>query len=365
MEDRFEEVELNNDLVKEKLGVVRSDLEGLRSDLDEVGAGISGVLGSFGGLEFRSAEQIVNPVITEVETVTPEVGQESLLYPYLLILVIMFISILLPSMLVVMEKTSRASFRNFTTPTREGYMVLMTFITTTVLLFVQTVFVLFLSYVLGVLPVSFLLDGDVFVTASVVMVLSIVLFSLVGMLIGLLSTTSEGATIASISVGSVLLFLSNVVTPVERLNVVVEYNPYVLLSEGLKKSLLFGTDLGGLGLMLAVVLPLILVLGGGVMFVKQMIRRRFFLRRNTGFLRVQKGQAVPLRVGDRLATDVSSLARAVQELTQGEYEELTQGKVNLIAQWVRKELGDARLARRLEGIPKEKMISLLSSLARK
>jgi Na+-transporting methylmalonyl-CoA/oxaloacetate decarboxylase gamma subunit len=66
------------------------------------------------------------------------------------------------------------------------------------------------------------------------------------MIIGYLFNSQEAVTMASISVGSILLFLSNLVLPLESMSGAVQqiakYNPYVVASELLKKVTLFSSE---------------------------------------------------------------------------------------------------------------------------
>ena len=66
------------------------------------------------------------------------------------------------------------------------------------------------------------------------------------MIIGYLFNSQEAVTMASISVSSVLLFLSNLVLPLETMSDAVQkiarYNPYVVASELLKKVTLFSSE---------------------------------------------------------------------------------------------------------------------------
>ncbi|RME53871.1 hypothetical protein D6783_00675 [Candidatus Woesearchaeota archaeon] len=359
VKERFEEVELNNELAKEHIVSLKKNVDSLLEEIEGVRGGIRAVLDRFASLQFKSSEEIINPILTEVETVTPKVGREDVLLPYLLVLVVMFIALILPSMMVVKEKTSRASFRVFTTPTKGVYFVFTTFLATIIVISVQAMIILLLSYFFGFLPDLFVMQEAVFVTAVTVLFLAICFFSLVGMVIGFLSSTTEAATIASISVGSVLLFLSNVIVPVEQLSVLVRFNPYVVFSELLRKAFLFGESLGDAGVLLLLILVAIVVLLLLNVGLQLFLKKRFFMKRSGG-APVGAGRVVaPLVVGELSVVDLPSLLRAIEELTQGEYDELRSRGV--ISSWLRRELGESRLASRLARASKEKAVEILRS----
>jgi len=149
---------------------------------------------------------------------------------------------MLSSSLVVMEKKSRAFFRNFTTPTSEWCHLLAGYITNFFILIIQIALILTAA--------SFYLDFSLlsnYQVTPLIIFLSISLFILLGTVIGYMFRTQEGTTIASISLGSVSLFLSNLILPVESFPEIVRkillFNPFVLCSELFKKAMLFNATL--------------------------------------------------------------------------------------------------------------------------
>jgi len=75
-------------------------------------------------------------------------------------------------------------------------------------------------------------------------------FTLIGMLIGYLFTSEETSTLAAISIGSIFLFLSNLIVPIESMppavQEIAQFNPFVLSEGILKKAIIFKAELSTL-----------------------------------------------------------------------------------------------------------------------
>lgn len=302
--------------------------------------------------ETADAGTITTPVKTRIESITATDDRLSFAYPYLLVLVIMFIGILLSSMLVVADKTSRAAFRNFTTPTLDGYHVAVGFVTAFILLFAEVLVILAVSAAFVATPLL-LNPGSTFLLIAI----AIVLFTFIGMIVGYLSTTQEAAMIASISIGSVFLFVSNLVFPLESMTRVVQFlsavNPYIVLSDLLKRSMLYGVSMGQIareiGLLAVVAIALLIA----TVLVQRHIKRKYF-RQEEPILQTRHVPS-PLRIGEALVHDEIEMMDALDQMTRSEFEDLMKNG-NVISLWVQKELRNKRLARRLRTRSKEKMI---------
>jgi ABC-type multidrug transport system permease subunit len=214
------------DLVQTNVGLVKTSLTEINDKIKQ--------------LSVTQAETIVSPITTKIEPVIPEKTPLNYLFPSLVVLLIMLISILLASSLVVMEKISRAYFRNFTTPTPNIYFVAANFITTLSLVLAQ------LIVVVGV--ASYFFKVPLFISiweTLLVVVLLTSLFTLLGLIIGHFFNTQETASVAAISLAALFLLGSNLILPLESMpdaiRDVANHNPFVLGSEVLKKTILFNT----------------------------------------------------------------------------------------------------------------------------
>jgi len=228
-----------------KLNSIKSGLLSSNAKLNEVQASIDKIYNEVSTIQITNATTIVNPITTRIKPVATEKSYLNYLFPSLVILVIMFISILLSTTLVMMEKHSPAYFRNFITPTRDITFILATYLTNVILVFVQLIIILgistyfFKAQILTAIPSTLL-----------ILLFTITLFTFVGMIIGYIFTSEETATLASISIGSIFLFLSNVILPLESMPAyirnIAEFNPFVLGESLLRKAVIFQAGLPAL-----------------------------------------------------------------------------------------------------------------------
>ena len=150
----------------------------------------------------------------------------------------MFISILLSNTLVMMEKHSPAYFRNFITPTKNITFILATYFTSLILVSVQILIIICIS--------SFFFQSNLLSTLLITIPVIIIIttfFTFTEMIIGYIFTSEETSTLAAISIGSIFLFLSNVILPLESMpdyvQRVAQFNPFVLSETLLRRSIIF------------------------------------------------------------------------------------------------------------------------------
>lgn len=238
LKSKLESVEASKKIISTKIDSLSSNIGSIKEDINSVSSQINIVLSSFNELEFRNPESIARPVTTNIETITSEYNNLVYSFPYLLMLVIMFVGIMLSSTLVFMEKDSKAFFRNFTTPTKDIFFMSMTYFTALIVIAIQILILLLGAYFILDIP----LLNNLYVTLTILF-LSTTLFIFLGMLIGNMFKTSESITMANIAVGSIFLFLSNIILPLETLSQFIQeiskYNPYVITSETLRSTILF------------------------------------------------------------------------------------------------------------------------------
>lgn len=160
----------------------------------------------------------------------------------------MFISILLANTIVMMEKKSQAHFRNYVTPTSNTTYVLATYITCVIIVLIQLIVIIGISAYFFKIPIyspdssieNNLINGGKLI--AVLMTMS-TFFIFIGMAVGYLFNSEETSILASISIGSVFLFLSNTILPLESMSQyilgIAKYNPFVLSSDLLREMLFF------------------------------------------------------------------------------------------------------------------------------
>lgn len=220
------------------------------------------------------------PLVTKIEGVGQESSYLNYMFPALLVLVVMFTSLLLGTTLVMMEKNSPAFFRNYFLPLRKGTFVLSTYFTTLIITLVQVLIILSVSAV-------FLKDQIVqlFPVAGMLLLSSSV-FSFIGMGIGYAFKSEETGTLASISTGSLLLFVSGIVLPIETIspqirNVISSLNPFVISENVIREVFLFNAGIDTIWPKLATLGGYAVGLFTAIVVVEYLVHKHFI----SGFMR--------------------------------------------------------------------------------
>ena len=223
------------------LGATSATLQESLSSLDSVIAGLSTIDADLGSIPTTDPNVVAAPLVTKIERVGPGGTYLNYLFPALLVLVVMFTSLLLGTTLVMMEKNSPAFLRNFFLPLRTITFIISTYLTTLILIIVQIMIILgvslfFLKDTVPSLPL-----------VALILILAATVFTFLGMGVGYLFTSEETGVLASISLGSLLLFLSGIILPIESvsplLREIVSFNPYVLAEKLVRQIFLFHANI--------------------------------------------------------------------------------------------------------------------------
>jgi len=207
----------------------------LETSFNSISSGIDAI-------KIKDVEKIVRPINVRV---SPVLEQTKLNYiiPTLLIIVVMFVSILLATTLVVMEKNSSAKFRNNIAPTGDLTFFLATYFTAVILIAVQVAIMLGIN---AYMFKAFLTQAQI-LNLGAILIMIITVFVLIGMFIGYLFQSEETATLGAVSVGSIFMLVSSTIIPLESIPAsvlkIANYNPFVIADSLVKKVYLFGTDL--------------------------------------------------------------------------------------------------------------------------
>jgi ABC-type multidrug transport system permease subunit len=343
---KLDSVKTSLDNVKTTINTLKASLEAHKTNLDNIG--------------ITSAEDIVSPIRNEIKPIVSESNQLIFFFPYLLMLVIMFIGIMLSSTLIIMEKSSKSAFRNFTTPTKPEYFVFTTFFTSFIILLLQVIVILGLSF--------YFLKASIFaglLPTTIILLLTMALFIMVGMIIGYLSSTQEAATMLSIAIGSVFLLLSNIILPIEKMSYAIQnisrFNPYFASSEALKKSLLFKKTLlessNEIFLLLTITIVLIIL----VFVINKLSNIKYLERtphiKKKGYIYLPEDSY--LIIGDLVAKDKHALVNLLKNLSEEDFETYVKKK-NEVSYWLGKILHEKRLAWKLRSKNREQMIAILN-----
>ncbi len=235
------------------------ELESYQSELKSLLNIVNGVLSDVDEVDTSNVAGIVEPVKMEIKPVTAKKDPIHYILPSLIIIAIMFVSMLLSGTLVILEKKSSAFFRNFVTPTSRFMFSLGIFFTTLMIVAIQMVFVLAGSF--------WLFGANVFAsfeTVIVLLLLSIAIYTLVGMLIGFFFTTQEMVSLGCIAFGSVFILLSNTILPLEKMpSWFVKFsasNPFILSETLLRKAMLFDGTLVSLVSEIFILIGIVMIL---------------------------------------------------------------------------------------------------------
>jgi ABC-type multidrug transport system permease subunit len=274
---------------------VSSSLDTSSSSLSEVTSTLSSVVESLEtvhsdlqSLPTTDAGTITAPLITKVQRVGKEGTYLNYLFPSLLVLVVMFTSLLLGTTLVMMEKNSPAFLRNFFLPIKKATFIISTYLTTLILIIIQ---------VLIILSVSLIFLQDSITSLPLVFFILVIggsVFTFLGMGIGYLFTSEETGVLASISLGSIMLFLSGLILPLESVSPFLReltfYNPFVVTEKLIREVFIFQTSVLGMGVdflilvAYAVVLFLLILVAESILhqhIVERFMRNRHKQQRQT------------------------------------------------------------------------------------
>ena len=265
-------------------------LETAKGTLAESTETLNGIVGALDTLVASLNDQpvteagtIAAPLTTVVNPVKEEGSYLNYLFPAILVLVVMFSSLLLGTTLVMMEKNSPAFIRNFFLPISKSTFIISTYLTSVILTILQLLVILlislfFLKDVISLLPSVFLV---LFVSASI--------FSFLGMVIGYLFSSEETAVLASISLGSILLFLSGILLPLEGISPLLRQftslNPFVVTENIVRNIFLFSSPLQEVWFELVMLVAVALVLFLIILIIEstlhQHLMKRFLKGRRT------------------------------------------------------------------------------------
>ncbi|MBI2151108.1 ABC transporter permease [Candidatus Woesearchaeota archaeon] len=226
------------------LGTAKGSLSEGVTALDDLLNALNALQTSLESLKVTDASTISAPLVTKIEKVGPEGTYLNYMFPALLVLVVMFTSLLLGTTLVMMEKNSPAFLRNYFLPLKKVTFIMATYLTTVILMIIQ------IGIILGV-SLFFLKDSASSLPYLIlILLLASSVFTFLGMALGYLFTSEETGVLASISMGSIMLFLSGVILPLESVSPLLRnityYNPFVLAEKLIREVFIFQTAWSGL-----------------------------------------------------------------------------------------------------------------------
>lgn len=272
--------------VKSLTATVKSTLDTNLNTVMSVKGTVGDITTEIGAIEVTDVTGIVSPISTNIEPVAASTYITSL-YPSLVVLLIMFTTVMLGSTLILNEKRSRAFFRNLVSPVRQTLFIYSTYVTVLIVLAVQ----LFIVFVLTHFGLKIMVLHNTFSILLLTFIITTV-FTFIGIVIGNLFSTEETAALASVSASCLMLFLSNMILPLETMPLYIQsgarFNPFVVAERVLREAILFKVPLSAqlkqsyfTGFIPAIYLLLIyaVLLFMGVLVLQNIAHRLHLLRR--------------------------------------------------------------------------------------
>lgn len=236
-------------------------------------------------IAIRDPEAVSQPIVTTIKPIAQQTTHLNYLFPVLIVLIVMFTALLIAPTLILLEKNSAAHFRTFLTPVKDTSHIIATFATSLLILLVQILVILAITNAFFSAHVT----SSIF-SSLLLLILGSCVFIFIGMIIGYIFHTEETATLAGISIGSLLLFLSDVIIPLESMPLLFEqlssFNPYVIISNALRQIMLYDASLIG-------VFSYILLLVAYIVVFATIAIGTYLLTREQGYERLTQ-QLAPL-----------------------------------------------------------------------
>ncbi len=221
-----------------KLQTMAKEIEATLSELNKINATLAEFHRSFDQIKILEPQEIVEPFELKVESITPTKSQMSLIFPQFLAIIILFVSLIIPTMMSVSDKRSHSGTRERLTPVYRVVYIMGIYLTNLLLMFIEVI--------LTVVLTRFVLDINVLpnlpsITLSVL--LSGSAFIMIGIFLGQLFNEEHNALIAAVSIACLLLFMSGVIIPIEAMppqfyhaNL---YNPFVVTISLLRQEIFY------------------------------------------------------------------------------------------------------------------------------
>lgn len=229
--------ESKNELLSQAQGMKQKLVDQL-GKIMEIQQGINAIEQKIANLEVKDSDVISEPIETKVSPVVVKESHLSFLFPNLLVLIVMFVSLLISSTLVQMERSSKAHFRNLITPSNNLFFTFGSFLVTLLVVLIQIIIVL------GITDLVF--QTAIFSNFHYIMLISLVsssLFILLGIIIAGIFNSEETSLMATLAVGLVLLLVSGTILPLETMpsnvKAVTELSPFVLSYDMYRDMILF------------------------------------------------------------------------------------------------------------------------------
>jgi ABC-type multidrug transport system permease subunit len=222
---------------KQEVETVNNQLEELELKMKDLGDLNMGYLLNPIPVSYQS---VSDNLAIQAETASSEkqLGFLDYIFPSFLSFFILLVSIILSTTLIINERKSDAHIRNVLSKTNGVLFLIGNFLTVLLIVLIQSIILLSVA--------SFFLSFSIFSFAMpliFVLLLSISVFTALGMLIGYLFNSQETAIMAAISLSLLLIIFSPLISPLETMpkifRIIFSNTPVVLLEDILRRILIF------------------------------------------------------------------------------------------------------------------------------
>jgi ABC-2 type transport system permease protein len=257
----------------ERLQTISQNAENSKFSITQIELSFDRMKEDIQSVKETGVSKIVNPISSEIKPITTQKTHLNYIFPTLLIMIIMFVSMLLTSTVEIRERISKVYFKNFITPTSETAFMLSNYITNLIIITLQT------GILLGA-AAFFFYDS---ITGSITLLLPTLLiitsiFLFLGITIGSLFKTEETNTITVISIGFLMILFSSAILPIETLPELIKniasFNPFYISEIVLNKIILLKTPLENMYMQFAILLAYLVGAIILAMITKKISKRR-------------------------------------------------------------------------------------------
>jgi len=210
--------------------------------LEAISSSISSMNQGFDKMGVLDAQNVIRPIKTTIKSlVAKKQNTLDVLFPALILMVVMFVSILLGNVLIMREKMSKAYFRNRILPAKNYIFILGTYLTSLIIALIQAIIIIIIGITIFHTNLEFNLT-----IITLTIILASVLFTSIGMVIGYITNSEETSTLVAIIIAIIFLLFSNILIPIESMSriagIIAGYTPFSMTEVILRRAMIFGTD---------------------------------------------------------------------------------------------------------------------------
>ncbi len=316
---------------------------------------LKAIVADIDSIKITNIENIVSPIKTEINPLVNTQSNLGFLFPSLVVILIMFLGLFLPSTLIIMEKNSRAFFRVFTTPTKNRLFITATYLTSLIIVTFQVAIILVISYFYFKIELE---SSMIYVSLFLILTF----FILLGMLIGHMFNTEEMAMLASVSIGTLFLLTSGIIFPLESMPEYIaqkaRLNPLVMSSEMFKESLYFQANFTSLKEPLIYMSLFSLIALGLIILIKKHGNIIYLLKKPDRMKAKREYLKNMFDFGGRSAKTLAEFIVSVQNMTEDTFQGLL--RQYAFSEWIALVYRNYELAKKIEAVStREELLNLL------